>query len=140
MRLAVYGSQGIDDATATVDAEQVLADAARSAELTAGLADPTRVRLLNLLSAGELCVCDLVGVLQLPQPTVSRHLAYLRRSGWVEASRGPRLAHYRLREPTDAVHAGLLRWVRDSLLTMPGLGHERVLGEQACDERRRITC
>lgn len=140
MRLSVYGSQGIDDATATVDADQVLADAARSAELTAGLADPTRVRLLNLLSAGELCVCDLVGVLQLPQPTVSRHLAYLRRSGWVEASRGPRLAHYRLREPTDAVHAGLLRWVRDSLLTMPGLGHERVLGEQACDERRRIPC
>lgn len=140
MRLAVYGSQGIDDATAELDAEQVGRDAARSVELTTGLGDPTRVRLLNLLAAGELCVCDLVGVLQLPQPTVSRHLAYLRRSGWVEASRGPRLAHYRLRDAADAVHAGLLRWVRDSLLTMPGLAHERVLGEQACEERRRMPC
>jgi ArsR family transcriptional regulator, arsenate/arsenite/antimonite-responsive transcriptional repressor len=140
MRLAVYGSQGIDDATGVVDAEQVAADAARSAALTSGLADPTRVRLLNLLAAGELCVCDLVSVLQLPQPTVSRHLAYLRRSGWVEASRGPRLAHYRLCEAADAVHAGLLRWVRDSLLTLPGLGHERVLGARACDERRRLPC
>lgn len=140
MRLAVYGSREIDDATAAVAAEQVVADAARSAELTSGLADPTRVRLLNLLAAGELCVCDLVGVLELPQPTVSRHLAYLRRSGWVEASRGPRLAHYRLRDAADAVHAGLLRWVHESLPTMPGLANERVLGERACEERRRIPC
>jgi ArsR family transcriptional regulator len=137
MRLAVYGSQGIADAT---DAEQVAGDAARSAELTAGLADPTRIRLLNLLAAGELCVCDLVGVLQLPQPTVSRHLAYLRRSGWVEASRGPRLAHYRLSVPADVVHAGLLQWVRESLPAMPGLAGERQLGERACEERRRIPC
>lgn len=140
MRLAVYGSQGIDDATDAVDAQQVVRDASRTVALTSGLGDPTRVRLLNLLAAGELCVCDLVGVLQLPQPTVSRHLAYLRRSGWVEASRGPRLAHYRLSEPTDAVHGGLLRWVRETLPTLPGLAHERTLGEQACDERRRIPC
>ncbi|HEY7569516.1 MAG TPA: metalloregulator ArsR/SmtB family transcription factor, partial [Gemmatimonadaceae bacterium] len=41
-----------------------------------GFADPTRLRVLNVLAAGELCVCDIVEILGLPQPTVSRHLAY----------------------------------------------------------------
>jgi ArsR family transcriptional regulator len=145
MRLAVYGDQGIADETSAGVSEPVAdelagADAERCALLTAGIADPTRVRLLNLLAAGELCVCDLVQVLQLPQPTVSRHLAYLRRSGWVQASRGPRLAHYRLSEPASAVHAGLLHWVRESLPSLPGLAGERVQGEAACAERRRIPC
>ena len=49
--------------------------------------DRTRLRILNLLSAGELCVCDIVRVLDLPQPKVSRHLAYLRRAGLVSAAR-----------------------------------------------------
>ena len=44
--------------------------------------DSTRLRILHLLQAGELCVGDLVKVIQVPQPTASRHLAYLRRSGW----------------------------------------------------------
>jgi DNA-binding transcriptional ArsR family regulator len=45
--------------------------------------DRTRLRILHLLSEGELCVGDLVGVLRVPQPTASRHLAYLRRAGLV---------------------------------------------------------
>ena len=40
-----------------------------------GFADPTRIRILSCLAAGELCVCDLVDILRLPQPAVSRHLA-----------------------------------------------------------------
>ncbi|HJV36262.1 metalloregulator ArsR/SmtB family transcription factor [Geomonas sp.] len=52
------------------------------------LADETRLRLLALLlSAGELCVCDLTAALQLPQSTVSRHLAYLKGAGWVNDRR-----------------------------------------------------
>ena len=47
------------------------------------LADQTRLRILGLLQAGEICVCDIHGSLGLPQPTVSRHLAYLRKSGLV---------------------------------------------------------
>jgi len=47
------------------------------------LSDPTRLRTLNLLLGGELCVCDIVSVLNIPQPTASRHLAYLRRAGLV---------------------------------------------------------
>ena len=48
------------------------------------LADDTRLRILALLQAGEICVCDIHGTLGLPQPTVSRHLAYLRKAGLVQ--------------------------------------------------------
>lgn len=48
------------------------------------LADETRLRIMALLLAsGELCVCDIAATLQLPQSTVSRHLAYLKNAGWV---------------------------------------------------------
>ena len=48
------------------------------------LADETRLRIMALLlCSGELCVCDLTAALQLPQSTVSRHLAYLKNAGWV---------------------------------------------------------
>jgi ArsR family transcriptional regulator, arsenate/arsenite/antimonite-responsive transcriptional repressor len=54
------------------------------------LSDRTRLRILNLLRAGELCVCDLVSVLDIPQPAASRHLSYLRRASLVAARReGP---------------------------------------------------
>ena len=52
------------------------------------LSDPIRLRIVFLLQAeGELCVCDLMAVLKLPQSTVSRHLAYLKRSCWVDIRR-----------------------------------------------------
>jgi ArsR family transcriptional regulator len=60
------------------------------------LSDPTRLRILNLLKGGELCVCDLVDVLDVPQPTASRHLAYLRRAGLVLARREAHWNYYRL--------------------------------------------
>lgn len=54
------------------------------------LSERPRLRILHLLRSGELCVGDITGVLRLPQPTVSRHLAYLRRAGLVSArARGP---------------------------------------------------
>jgi ArsR family transcriptional regulator len=60
-------------------------------------ADPVRLRLLNLLSDDrEVCVCHLHEALDLPQPTVSRHLAYLRRSGLVSGRKEGLWVHYRL--------------------------------------------
>jgi ArsR family transcriptional regulator, arsenate/arsenite/antimonite-responsive transcriptional repressor len=47
------------------------------------LADSTRLRILNLLLQGELCVCDIQYVLEISQPATSRHLAYLKNSGMV---------------------------------------------------------
>ncbi len=49
------------------------------------MADPLRLRILHLLRRGELCVGDLVTVLDVPQPTASRHLAYLKRAGLIAA-------------------------------------------------------
>lgn len=60
------------------------------------LSDPTRLRILNLLKSGELCVCDLVDLLEVPQPTASRHLAYLRKTGLVLLRRDGHWNHYRL--------------------------------------------
>jgi ArsR family transcriptional regulator, arsenate/arsenite/antimonite-responsive transcriptional repressor len=65
------------------------------------LADPTRLRLLNLIADREICVCYFVGILGLPQPKVSRHLAYLRRGGLVLARREGKWMHYRLALPIE---------------------------------------
>ncbi len=52
-------------------------------EILKAAAEPTRLRLLNLLRLGSICVCDLQAILRVPQPTVSRHLAALRHAGLV---------------------------------------------------------
>ncbi len=59
----------------------------KQARIFKALADETRLRILALLLEGELCVCEIMAALELPQSTVSRHLAYLRNSGWVQGRR-----------------------------------------------------
>ncbi len=76
------------------------------------LSDATRRRLLALLLDGEACVGDLVEVLGLPQPTVSRHLAHLRRAGWVAVRRDAPWVHYRLATGDDPVRAALVEALR----------------------------
>jgi ArsR family transcriptional regulator len=70
--------------------------------------DPTRLRILNLLLHGESCVCDIVNILDVPQPTASRHLAYLRRAGLVESRRDGLWMHYRLAPARSAFHKKLI--------------------------------
>jgi ArsR family transcriptional regulator, arsenate/arsenite/antimonite-responsive transcriptional repressor len=71
-------------------------------------ADPVRLRLLNLLVEGEVCVCHLHEALDLPQSTVSRHLAYLRRRGLVTGRKQGLWVYYRLTKPAGVVHRHLL--------------------------------
>jgi ArsR family transcriptional regulator, arsenate/arsenite/antimonite-responsive transcriptional repressor len=66
------------------------------ASVLAALSDPTRLRILSLLADGEVCVCHIHGSLDIPQPTASRHLAYLRRTGLVDTRRDGLWVHYRL--------------------------------------------
>ncbi len=75
------------------------------ADVYRALADETRLRILALLrdGGGEVCVCHLQGSLRLPQPTISRHLAYLRKAGLAEARRDGVWMHYRLCSPDSAV-------------------------------------
>jgi ArsR family transcriptional regulator len=70
------------------------------------LADPVRLRLLRLLRGEELCVCELVDALRMPQYKISRHLRNLRAVGLVEARRDGRWMHYRLGR--GGAHASLM--------------------------------
>jgi ArsR family transcriptional regulator len=69
------------------------------------LADATRLRILTLLVEGEVCVCEIHDTLRVPQPTVSRHLAYLRRTGLVAARRDATWMHYRLADLDPVIKA-----------------------------------
>jgi ArsR family transcriptional regulator, arsenate/arsenite/antimonite-responsive transcriptional repressor len=109
-------------------------------EVFRGFADPTRIRILSLLAAGELCVCDLVDILHLPQPTVSRHLAYLRRTGLVEATREAKFAHYRLAAPEHAVHQNLIDCVRTCFRGITSLDRERRKAEARVTARAAEPC
>lgn len=73
------------------------------------LGDETRLRILALLSHGELCVCHLQTALDISQPNISRHLAILRTSGIVEARRDGSWIHYRMAEQESEGRAGQLR-------------------------------
>jgi ArsR family transcriptional regulator len=85
------------------------------AGLFAALADPTRLRLLNLMNGGEVCVCYFVDILGQSQPKISRHLAYLRKAGLVSARREGKWMHYSICTPADGACASILSTV---LLTL----------------------
>jgi ArsR family transcriptional regulator len=78
------------------------------AGLFAALADTTRLRLLNLMAGHEVCVCHFVEILGQSQPKISRHLAYLRQAGMVEARREGKWMHYSICTPADAAAASIL--------------------------------
>jgi ArsR family transcriptional regulator len=105
-----------------------------------GFADPTRIRVLNLLAACELCVCDIVEILDLPQSTVSRHLSYLLRSDLVEVSREWKFAHYRLARPANPVHRNLIGCVRSCFTGISSLDTERARAEIRVRERTAKPC
>ncbi len=71
-------------------------------ELLTAVAEPTRLRILNCLAAAPLFVSDLQAILDLPQPTVSRHLAVLRQSGVVRDTPIGQFVLYRLRRESGA--------------------------------------
>jgi ArsR family transcriptional regulator, arsenate/arsenite/antimonite-responsive transcriptional repressor len=83
-------------------------------ELFRALADPTRLRIINLVAEQEICVCYFVQVIDAPQPKISRHLAYLRRAGLVIARREGKWMHYRLAMPADPHAAAVLKTTLDS--------------------------
>lgn len=72
------------------------------------LADKTRLRLLNLMREDEICVCFFSEVLEESQPKISRHLAYLRNAGIVEARRDGKWMHYRIIKPENPFAAQVL--------------------------------
>lgn len=79
------------------------------------LADRTRLRVLNLLGDDEVCVCFLAEILQTNQPSISRHLAYLKRVGIVTSRRQGKWMHYRIVEPSDLSATQILTELRKRL-------------------------
>jgi len=88
-------------------------------------ADETRLRLLGLLSRGELCVCDLMKVLGAPQSKVSQHLAALRSAGLVTARREGRWKHYALAKPAGRVHVKLVACLSECFSEMDVLRRDQ---------------
>jgi|SRR6516165_7728453 len=76
-----------------------------------GLADATRLRIINLLLCGELCGCDIQGVLGVSQPNISRHLVYLKHAGLVIDRREGFRVFYRLAPANDEPMRGLLQFL-----------------------------
>lgn len=81
----------------------------------AALADRTRLRLLNLMRDGEICVCFLADTLETNDPKISRHLAYLKRANLVTGRRDGKWMHYRINEPTDPKAKEILNSTLDML-------------------------
>ncbi len=96
------------------------------------LADRTRLRLLHLMGAEEVCVCFFVEVLKTNQPKISRHLAYLRRAGIVGARREGQWIHYRIVKPDDPHAAQVLNDVMSWLASDQEMQRDRQRFERVC--------
>lgn len=89
------------------------------AQLYKAFSDETRLRIVNLLGEGELCVCDLMNVLDMPQSRVSRHVAYLRHAGWVRGKRSGKWMHYELSPDLTPFQQSTLESLGRTLATHP---------------------
>jgi ArsR family transcriptional regulator len=98
------------------------------------LADKTRLRILALLGNNEVCVCHIHDSLGLPQPTVSRHLAYLRKSGLVDARRDGVWMHYRISTSLEPIAQRLVIAAIDALLEVSTTNQDRKQFERAFGE------
>jgi len=96
------------------------------------LADPTRLRLLNLLACGDTCVCELTGTLRIVQPKVSRHLAQLKRAGLVQAERDGKWMHYRWARPGDPLVRQVLQGLREWMADDQRMSEERRRRDKVC--------
>jgi ArsR family transcriptional regulator, arsenate/arsenite/antimonite-responsive transcriptional repressor len=89
------------------------------------LSDKTRLRILALLGNNEVCVCHIHDSLGLPQPTVSRHLAYLRRSGLVAVRRDGVWMHYQISRSLDPMVQSVVKATVDALSQVPATSQDR---------------
>jgi DNA-binding transcriptional ArsR family regulator len=75
------------------------------------VADPTRIRMLKLLEGGELCVCEIMEVLDLVQSTASKHLNILKTAGLVESRKNGTWSYYRLAERSRERNREFLKFI-----------------------------
>lgn len=109
------------------------------AQIYKALSEQMRLRMLMLLTQGELCICDLMAILEEPQSKVSRHLAYLKHSGLIQGKRVGTWMHYFLRDPLDELAGVHLEFLKKELsrLDWAKLDAKKMLEVQAeklCDD------
>lgn len=114
------------------------------AQIYKALSEQMRLRILMLLTHGELCVCDLMAVLEEPQSKVSRHVAYLKNSGLIKGKRVGTWMHYFLKDPLEglaAAHVEFLKrelsgldWARDDVEKM-----KEVRAKKLCEAPPPVT-
>jgi ArsR family transcriptional regulator, arsenate/arsenite/antimonite-responsive transcriptional repressor len=86
--------------------------------------DRTRLRILHLLLKSEMCVCDIVAVTRVPQPTVSRHLAHLRKAGLVLGRKDGLWNYYRLASAESPFHRSLIKCLKECFRDVPELASD----------------
>jgi DNA-binding transcriptional ArsR family regulator len=79
------------------------------------LSDQTRLRMLLLLDKKELCVCQIMGILGISQPLVSRNLSLLSRGGFLEDRREGKLMYYRTTRQLDDAHKKIYDYIKEML-------------------------
>lgn len=104
-------------------------------------ADPSRIRILKLLEAGEPCVCQLTAALDLAPATVSKHLAALKAAGLVQQRRDGKWVYYRLAERAFNPYAlSFLALVRSALADDPTVAEDRRLLTQVSEVPLQVVC
>jgi ArsR family transcriptional regulator, arsenate/arsenite/antimonite-responsive transcriptional repressor len=96
------------------------------------LGDRTRLRLLNLMAGGEVCVCFFVEALDEPQPKISRHLAFLRKAGLVAPRRDAKWMHYSIAEPRHEAVRKIFMTTLATLADDPEMQRDRAALAKAC--------
>ncbi len=101
------------------------------------LSDETRLRITMLLTRGELCVCDLMFVLDEPQSKVSRHLAYLKHSGLTKSKRAGVWMHYSMKDSGDDIQKVQIAFLKEKLAHFPEFRRDR---EKLLELKRKGGC
>ena len=114
-------------------------DMKKTAYLFKSLSEETRLRILLLLQEqGELCICDLMAALNLPQSTVSRHVAYLKNAGWLQDRRGGVWMYYSLAASLNRQLLDLLTMTCALCTTLPEAELDRIRLQQYAAEKNCI--
>ena len=79
------------------------------------LSDPARLRILMVLTKKELCVCQLMGILGIPQPLVSRNLMLLGGAGFLQERKQGKLVFYSLNRGMDPLRKKIVSLLKDVL-------------------------
>lgn len=98
----------------------------------AALADRTRLRLLNLMRDGEVCVCFFADTIRTNNPKISRHLAYLKRANLVKGRRDGKWMHYQINEPENKKAKELLDGIMELLAEDTEMQFDRTRLVEVC--------